>query len=190
MTALAAMTVPVPIATPGPITAPGLDDRAVFEHARRIEMSARGEMPVSPVIGSGRAAAGIEQPADQREGVLRRWRDQHGDAGAAPARRVRACTARRRPSARRAAPRCACPRRRRACPRRPPTAEAMPLTMTVGHAPGRRARRRSARRSLPTESGREGAKKTGSVIRASSSGPCRPGSIARADPRTLIADRI
>ena len=51
------MTVPDPIATPGPITAPASTVTPSSSLAS-FEMTARGEIPVSPVIGSGRAAAG------------------------------------------------------------------------------------------------------------------------------------
>ena len=51
------MIVPDPIATPGPITAPASTIDPFFETGPS-ETNARGEIPVSPVIGCGRAAVG------------------------------------------------------------------------------------------------------------------------------------
>ena len=58
MTAFGAMTVPLPIADARPDDRTGLDDRAFLDMGRSGSIWARGETPVSPVIGPGIAAAG------------------------------------------------------------------------------------------------------------------------------------
>ena len=80
MTALGAMTVPLPIATPRPDDRTGLDDRAGFDMRGRIDMGMRrnaGFTGHRPRRGRCRE----QQPSDQRKSLLRARMDENGDVG-------------------------------------------------------------------------------------------------------------